>query len=80
MSIDIVVYTIEKKLYEGKADSIQLPGSDGELGVLSSHTPLISTLGRGTIRIRQKDATQEVPVNGGFLEIQPESKLVVLAS
>ncbi|MDO8557801.1 MAG: ATP synthase F1 subunit epsilon [bacterium] len=79
MSITIQIYTIEKTLFEGKADAITLPGVDGELGVLSTHVPLISSLKRGSIRIRNGKDVQFVDITGGFVEIQPESKVSILA-
>ncbi|MDP3963111.1 MAG: ATP synthase F1 subunit epsilon [bacterium] len=79
MSIALKIYSIDKTLYEGEADAITLPGSDGELGVLAIHTPLISNLKHGIIKIRNKDAEKFIEINGGFVEIQPESKVIVLA-
>ena len=81
MNLTISIHTIEKTLYEGTADAIQLPGTDGELGVLAMHQPLISSLKRGTIRLHSVKGgeTTQIPINGGFVEIQPESKVVVLA-
>ena len=80
MSIDVKIYTIEKTLFDGEADSVTLPGSDGELGVLAIHTPLISSLQRGIIKIRNKNAEKFIEIQGGFVEIQPESRVVVLAN
>lgn len=80
MSIAVQIYSIEKKLYEGWADALTLPGVDGELGVLPTHIPLISLLKRGRIRIRRANDDSFVDIKGGFAEIQPQSKVVVLAN
>ncbi len=80
MSIAIQIYTIEKTLFEGKADALTLPGADGELGVLQTHIPLISSLKRGSIKIRNGKDETFIDINGGFVEIQSESRVVVLAS
>ena len=81
MALRISVYTIEKTLFEGTADAIQLPGMDGELGVLTMHQPLTSVLRHGTIRLRQHKGGEvtEIPIGGGFVEIQSASRVVVLA-
>jgi len=74
------IYTIDRKLFEGEADSITLPGSDGELGVLPTHIPLITALQRGTIKIRQGTKNEFIDIIGGFVEVQPESRVVILAA
>lgn len=76
----ISVYTIEKTLYEGQADSLTLPGSDGELGVLATHIPLIALLRGGSIGIRRGRDVAHVTIRGGFVEVQPGSRIVVLAN
>jgi F-type H+-transporting ATPase subunit epsilon len=74
--LDIV--TPERLAYSGEVDSVQLPGSEGELGVLPHHAPLIATLGAGELRIR-KGATEETfAVFGGFLQVLPD-RVVVMA-
>lgn len=78
--LHLSVYSIEKKLFEGEADSLALPGIDGELGVLSMHEPLITSLKHGTMSIRRGTTIEKVAIGGGFVEIQPESKVVVLAN
>ena len=78
--IVVSVHTIEKTLYEGMADAIQLPGIDGELGIVSLHIPLLSLLKSGIIHIYHRGAQNtEIRIWGGFVEIQPESRVVVLA-
>lgn len=69
-------------MYEGQVDAVTLPGTDGELGVLATHIPLISSLKRGRISIHQKKAgnPEFIDIKGGFVEIQPESKVIVLAN
>ena len=78
--INLQIYTIEKKLFEGEADSLTLPGVDGELGILPTHIPLISSLKNGSIHIRQGKDTKLIDITGGFAEIQPLSRVMVLAN
>jgi F-type H+-transporting ATPase subunit epsilon len=59
-------------------DSVQLPGVEGELGVLPHHTPLISMLGVGELRIRKGGAEESFAIVGGFLQVRPD-KVVVMA-
>jgi F-type H+-transporting ATPase subunit epsilon len=78
MPLLLEIVTPEKLAYSGEVDSVQLPGSEGELGVLPHHAPLIATLGAGELRIR-KGATEETfAVFGGFLQVLPD-KVVVMA-
>jgi F-type H+-transporting ATPase subunit epsilon len=74
--LDIV--TPEKLAYSGEVDSVQLPGSEGELGVLPHHAPLIATLGAGELRIRKGSTEETFAVFGGFLQVLPD-KVVVMA-
>ncbi len=74
--LDIV--TPERLAYSGEVDSVQLPGSEGELGVLPHHAPLIATLGAGELRIRKGGTEETFAVFGGFLQVLPD-KVVVMA-
>jgi F-type H+-transporting ATPase subunit epsilon len=74
--LDIV--TPERLAYSGSVDSVQLPGSEGELGVLPHHAPLIANLGHGELRIRKGGEEETFAVFGGFLQVLPD-KVVVMA-
>src|SRR5206468_3186683 len=78
MPIQLEIVTPEKLAYEGEVDSVQLPGSEGELGVLPHHAPLISTLGVGELRIRKGGSEESFAIVGGFLQVRPD-KVVVMA-
>ena len=56
----------------------QLPGSEGELGVLPHHAPLVSTLGVGELRIRRGGQEESFAIAGGFLQVRPD-RVVVMA-
>ena len=64
--------------YSDTVDSVVLPGSEGELGVLPHHAPLVSTLGVGELRIRKGGAEESFAIVGGFLQVRPD-KVVVMA-
>lgn len=77
MQLDII--TPDSNLFSGEVSSIILPGIDGDLGVLSNHAPLITTLKNGNITITtQAGETQEFPTNGGIVEVL-NNKVIVLA-
>ena len=78
MPIQLEIVTPERLAYADTVDAVVLPGSEGELGVLPHHAPLVSTLGVGELRIR-KGATEEAfAIAGGFLQVRPD-KVVVMA-
>ena len=78
MPLHLEIVTPEKLAYEGEVDSVQLPGSEGELGVLPHHAPLISTLGAGELRLRKGGEDEYFAIVGGFLQVLPD-KVVVMA-
>jgi F-type H+-transporting ATPase subunit epsilon len=78
MPLQLEIVTPEKLAYEGEVDSVQLPGSEGELGVLPHHAPLISTLGAGELRLRRGAEEESFAIVGGFLQVLPD-KVVVMA-
>ena len=78
MPIQLEIVTPEKLAYQGEVDSVQLPGSEGELGVLPHHAPLVSTLGAGELRLRKGSEDEFFAIVGGFLQVLPD-KVVVMA-
>jgi F-type H+-transporting ATPase subunit epsilon len=76
LHLDIV--TPEKLAYSDEVDAVVLPGSEGELGVLPHHAPLISTLGAGELRLRKAGQEESFAIVGGFLQVLPD-KVVVMA-
>ena len=78
MPLQLEIVTPEKLAYQGEVDSVQLPGSEGELGVLPHHAPLISTLGAGELRLRKGGEDEFFAIVGGFLQVLPD-KVVVMA-
>ena len=78
MPLHLEIVTPERLAYADDVDSVQLPGSEGELGVLPHHAPLIATLGAGELRIRKGGTEETFAVFGGFLQVLPD-KVVVMA-
>ncbi len=76
--VDVV--SAEESIFSGEAKFVALPGENGELGILPRHTPLITRIKPGAVRIQRADNGEEefVFVAGGILEVQP-GKVTVLA-
>ena len=78
MPLLLEIVTPERLAYSDEVDSVQLPGVEGELGVLPHHAPLVSMLGVGELRIRKGGAEESFAIVGGFLQVRPD-KVVVMA-
>ena len=78
MPLLLEIVTPERLAYSDTVDAVVLPGSDGELGVLPHHAPLVSTLGVGELRIRKGGTEESMAIFGGFLQVRPD-KVVVMA-
>jgi F-type H+-transporting ATPase subunit epsilon len=78
MPILLEIVTPERLAYSEEVDSVNLPGGEGELGVLPHHAPLVSTLGIGELRIRRGGQEELFAIAGGFLQVRPD-KVVVMA-
>ena len=79
-TIQVDVVSAEENIFSGEAKFVALPGESGELGILPRHTPLITRIKAGAVRIQRADNGEEefVFVAGGILEEQP-GKVTVLA-
>jgi F-type H+-transporting ATPase subunit epsilon len=78
MPLHLEIVTPERLAYEGEVDAVTVPGSEGELGILPHHAPLVSTLGVGELRIRKGGEVEFFAIAGGFLQVRPD-KVVVMA-
>ena len=68
----------EKLLLSGQVQQVDVPGSEGDFGVLAGHAPLVTTLRPGILVIYREGGALRVVVNGGFAEVGPAG-LIVLA-
>ena len=78
MPLLLEIVTPERQVFSDQVDSVVVPGSLGELGVLPHHAPLVSTLGVGELRIRKGGSEEFFAIVGGFLQVRPD-KVVVMA-
>ena len=79
-TIHVDVVSAEESIFDGEAEFVALPGEAGELGIYPQHTPLITRIKAGAVRIKMPDRKEEefVFVAGGILEVQP-NRVTVLA-
>ncbi|MCA3183800.1 MULTISPECIES: F0F1 ATP synthase subunit epsilon [unclassified Cupriavidus] len=77
-TILVDVVSAESSIFSGQAKFVALPGETGELGILPGHTPLITRIQPGAVRIEKEDGSEEfVFVAGGILEVQPQHVTVL---
>lgn len=77
-TIKVDVVSAEQSLFSSEAKFVALPGESGELGVLPGHTPLITRVRPGTVKIvMPDDSVETIFVAGGLLEIQPNHVTVL---
>jgi F-type H+-transporting ATPase subunit epsilon len=72
------IVTPERELCHQQVDSVQLPGTDGQLGVLPGHAPLLTELGLGPLTYKKDGVTRVLTVFRGFAEVLPE-RVILLA-
>ncbi len=79
-TLHVDVVSAEEQIFSGEAEFVVLPGVEGELGIYPRHTPLLTQIKPGAVRIKTADQAEEVLVfvQGGFLEVQPH-RVTVLA-
>ena len=76
---ELSILTPEKTVFEGPVEYVQVPGTEGYLGVLAHHAALVTALDRGTLTVRRVGGTEEKwQVSGGFFEVS-NNKATVLA-
>ena len=71
-TFNLTIVSAELKIFEGEVKQIQATGVEGELGILPGHTPLLTAIKPGIVKLTLQDGNEEVIyVSGGFLEVQP---------
>jgi F-type H+-transporting ATPase subunit epsilon len=77
MGIHLEVITPERKVYEDDVDMVIAPGSEGYLGILPHHAPLLTALGPGEFRVKKGGIEEVLVVFGGFMDVRAD-RVVVL--
>ena len=76
MQVDIV--SAEKAIFSGEAEMVFAPAAMGEVGIAPGHTPLVTRLAAGEVRVKHPDGKEEAfYVSGGMLEVQPKVVIVL---
>jgi len=77
-NIKLDIVTVEGVIYSEDVDVVVAPGVEGQLGILPHHTPLMTTLQVGELRVRKGGEEFSLAISGGFLEVRPD-RIIVLA-
>jgi F-type H+-transporting ATPase subunit epsilon len=79
MSYKLSIVAPGGKIFQDTVDSIAVPGAEGAFEVYSLHTPLISTLKAGRVRVRRKNVVTAYDITSGILEVDLEHNVTLLA-
>ena len=77
MPLRLEIITPERSVYSDDVDMVIAPGSEGYLGILPHHTPLLSALGHGELRVKQGGVERSLAVFGGFIDVRPDRVTVL---
>ncbi|OGT28410.1 MAG: ATP synthase F1 subunit epsilon [Gammaproteobacteria bacterium RBG_16_66_13] len=72
MPIRCEIVSQDRTLFQGEADMVIAPGSEGEMGILPHHAPLLTTLDFGLLRVRTGGREEVFAISGGFMEVRPD--------
>lgn len=75
--LTVSVVSPERTFFEGQAESIVAPAFDGQVGILTSHAPMLTLLGSGELRLTTGGAVRSFTVSGGFLEVADDRVRIV---
>jgi F-type H+-transporting ATPase subunit epsilon len=75
--LKVSVISPERTLYEGEASQVIAPAFDGEVGILAGHAPMMTLLGKGTLRLDSSVGELRFSVEGGFLQVVDDAVRVV---
>src|SRR3979411_2692114 len=78
MPLKVHIVTAEREVYAEEAvDMVVAPGSEGVVGILPRHAPLLTTLSPGVIRIKKGGSEEAMAVGGGFLQVARDQVLIL---
>ncbi len=73
------IYSLDKVLFRGDAREVNCPAKDGEITILDHHEPFITLLKGGVLKVIERSGEEKyIQINGGFLEVQKDSKVKIL--
>jgi F-type H+-transporting ATPase subunit epsilon len=77
-SLQVEIVTAERIVFTGEATAVVAPGSEGQLGILPFHAPLMTSLAPGELVVRNENQETVMAVSGGFIEVRPD-RVIILA-
>jgi len=77
MPLKVSVISPERTLFDGSVDSVVAPAFDGEVGILPGHAPMMTLLGKGSLRLGPNGSAGKFSVEGGFLQVVDDAVRVV---
>jgi F-type H+-transporting ATPase subunit epsilon len=77
-SLQVEIVTAERIVFTGEATAVVVPGSEGQLGILPFHAPLMTSLAPGELVVRNENQETVMAVSGGFIEVRPD-RVIILA-
>jgi F-type H+-transporting ATPase subunit epsilon len=79
MTFPLLVFAIDREIFAGNAQSLTVPGADGELQILANHAPLIVQLKEGDVRIEGENGViTKLPISGGVVEVKPNEVVALV--
>ena len=76
--LNLEIVTPEKRVFDETVDAVTIPTTNGEIGILPNHAPLISTLKPGILTYSNRGATERMVISGGFVEVST-NKVSIMA-
>src|SRR5512140_1521655 len=76
-TLHLEIVTQERRLCSDNVDMVVAPGSEGEMGILPHHAPVLTTLKEGELRVKKSGAELYFTIGGGFMEVQPDHVIVL---
>lgn len=76
-TLHLEIVTQERRLFSGDVDMVVAPASEGIVGILPHHSPLLTTLKEGALQVKQGGAEEYFSIGGGFMEVQPDHVIVL---
>jgi len=76
--MQLLILTPEKTVFDGNAESLQLPGSLGLMGVLNNHAPILTGMTPGVVKFKEDNQTNHHFVSGGFFEFSSNRAIILV--
>ncbi len=73
------IITPDTELFSGEVNTVVVPGSDGEIGILNGHAPLVSSLSEGKVKVKIDNGEKIFEVKGGVIEVL-NNNIIILAT